>query len=352
MTEFTEIHPTLDNYWRAVILFGRNVASYKFALGKSLLEVAAKGTSVVSLSELAVPFSRHLCEHLKGCDKQVTSKSSRFLDECRKFNRGELTETGLVEATAKLGFVNVIDAFHIVDRSEIAVRFFADERAGVGAIRLTDDLFRMAQSYQRRNLPAEIEARWRLVETAWELSLPTSALVVDYDEVTGGLVAQSRLERRKAVAPCRDALNGYQKGKCFYCFADVSVEVGADDLGDVDHVFPHTLRFRIPGSPLAGRINGIWNLVLACQSCNRGAAGKFDSLPALRYVERLHARNEFLIHSHHPLRETLILQTGDDEPARRAFLNEAYRCARTEGGLVGDNWRPVIEHERAFGPDS
>src|SRR4030095_3016186 len=43
MTEFTEVRPTLDNYWRAIILFGRNVASYKFALGKSLLAFAILG---------------------------------------------------------------------------------------------------------------------------------------------------------------------------------------------------------------------------------------------------------------------------------------------------------------------
>lgn len=36
---FYEIEPTVENYWRAVILFGRNVASYKFALAKSLYEL-------------------------------------------------------------------------------------------------------------------------------------------------------------------------------------------------------------------------------------------------------------------------------------------------------------------------
>lgn len=38
MSEFYEIEPSLENYWRAVILFGRNVASYKFALAKSLYD--------------------------------------------------------------------------------------------------------------------------------------------------------------------------------------------------------------------------------------------------------------------------------------------------------------------------
>jgi 5-methylcytosine-specific restriction endonuclease McrA len=346
-TAFTEVRPTLDNYWRAVILFGRNVASYKFALGKTLLQFAEQKQEVVPLTDLARPFAQHLTDHLKECDKQATSRSSRFLDEVRRFNHGELSEDRLVDVTARLGFVNVIDAFHVVGNGDIGVRFFTDERAGGGGIRLTDDLFRLAGSYQHRNLPAEVEARWRLVETAWELSLPTSALVVAYDQETGGLVAQTRLARRKAVAPCRDALNGYQKGRCFYCFRDIAV-VGADNLADVDHLFPHTLRFRVPGAPLAGLIDGVWNLVLACQRCNRGADGKFDRLPHLDYLDRLRRRNEFLIGSHHPLRETLMLQTGIGEADRLGFLRAAYQLARTDGGLVGDPWRAADEAEPAF----
>ena len=46
MTLFTEVQPTLENYWRSIILFGRNVASYKFALGKSLLELSQQGNEV------------------------------------------------------------------------------------------------------------------------------------------------------------------------------------------------------------------------------------------------------------------------------------------------------------------
>lgn len=342
MDVFTEVHPTLDNYWRAVILFGRNVASYKFALGKSLLAFAAREAAVVPLAELALPFARHVCEHLKGCDKQATSQSSRFLDRCRTFNRGDLSEAALAASAVELGFNNVIDAFHVVGRAPVGVRFFADERGEPTAgIRLTDDLFRLAASYQHRNLPAEVEARWRLVETAWDLGLPTAALTVSYDVETGGLIAGTRLGRRKSIVACRDALNGYQKGKCFYCFRDVSVVEGAADLADVDHVFPHRLKPHRVAEP----VDGIWNLVLACPACNRGAGGKFDSLPELRYLERLHRRNEFLIGSHHPLRETLMLQTGDAEPARRAFLGGAYESAVR---LLIHRWRPAHEHEPAF----
>lgn len=32
---FQEEYPSLDSYWRSIIVFGNNVASYKFALAKA-----------------------------------------------------------------------------------------------------------------------------------------------------------------------------------------------------------------------------------------------------------------------------------------------------------------------------
>ena len=40
------------------------MASYKFALGRSLLEIAGRGETFVSLEELAEPYARHPVEHL------------------------------------------------------------------------------------------------------------------------------------------------------------------------------------------------------------------------------------------------------------------------------------------------
>ena len=342
MTTFTEVQPTVENYWRSIILFGRNVASYKFALGKSLLELSQQGKETVTLEELAEPFSRHICEHLLIADKQATSLSSRFLDTCRKFNTNEIKKEELLEATAKLGFANVIDAFHVVHDGDIAVRFFHDERKDkTKGIRLTDDLFRLSEQYQFQNLPSEVEARWRLVETAWELKLPRHVLSVGFDPEGELLVVNDRLYERKSITSCRDALNGYQKGKCFYCFNNISVLDSADDLADVDHFFPHSLKPHGFGDLL----DGVWNLVLACQWCNRGPKGKFAQLPELRLLERLHTRNNFYVESHHPLRETLILQTGKSEAERKGYLQEIYRQSKK---LLVQNWKPEFEHEPAF----
>jgi hypothetical protein len=338
MAQFLERDRTLENYWRAVILFGQNVASYKFSLAKSLIELSNHGRESVRLEDLAEPFSRHIVEHLAKAPKQATSSSSRFLDACKSFGEGKLPKAELIGQTAKLGFNNVIDAFHIVNRGEIPVRFFVDERQGGGGIRLTDELFRLRERLQFGNLPQEVEARWRLVETAWQLKVARTALAVD---VRDGSLMLSRNGRRTNLTSCRDALNGYQKGKCFYCFSDISIENFSERLADVDHFLPRML---VQGGVSLG-LDGVWNLVLACQACNRGIDGKSSRVPQRRFLDRLYTRNEFFITSHHPLRETLMMQTGECPEQRARFLKAVYSTASES--LIR-TWQPRFEHEAAF----
>jgi len=110
---FQDAAPTPAGDWRHIVRFGRNVASYKFALGEALLERAARQQTFVPLPELAVPYAAALCEHLQVEDRQSTSAQSQFLDACRSRNRGDLEAAQLAEATVRLGFANVIDAFHV-----------------------------------------------------------------------------------------------------------------------------------------------------------------------------------------------------------------------------------------------
>ena len=68
-------------------------------------------------------------------------------------------------------------------------------------------------------------------------------------------------------------------------------------------------------------------------------------MPSLRLLERLNTRNEFLIASHHPLRDTLIAQTGKKEDQRRAFLNAFHTSASS--ALIHE-WDPVENAEPLF----
>ena len=90
MLPFQNAAPTPAGDWRHIVHFGLNVASYKFALGQALLEVAAQQQTFVPLTELAVPYAARLCEHLQVEDRQSTSAGSQFLEACRSRNRGDL----------------------------------------------------------------------------------------------------------------------------------------------------------------------------------------------------------------------------------------------------------------------
>lgn len=334
MSKFYEIEPTLENYWRSIILFGRNVASYKFALAKALYDLKDSGNTIITLDILAAPFAKHIAEHLVICDKQGTSANSKFLDTCREFNAGKITHDQLIDVTVRLGFNNVIDAFHNVHNEEVPARFFMDERKTKDGIVLTDEFFQLGEQFQYSSLTEETEARWRLVETAWELNLPKHLIQIDYKEETREFLADNKL-RRVSVASARPSLNGYQKGRCFYCFRDISIDSSNKNFADVDHFFPHVLRQCDPTKP----VNGVSNLVLACTDCNRGENGKFDKLPSIPLLERLYNRNEYLITSHHPLRETLIAQTGNTSEKRRDYLQQAYNCSSLHYGVV-KKWQP------------
>lgn len=336
--EFYQADPTLENYWRGVILFGRNVASYKFALASALYEVDKTGSDLITLDQLAVPFSRYLCEHLKHAPKQITSRSSQFLETCLKFNRGEITHAQLIEATVRLGFNNVIDAFHYVNQGEIDKRFFLDERKTNNGIRLTDNFFLVGERLQYKNLAFETNARWSLVEQAWSMGISRNLVDVEFDEDNQMLFTKVNA-RRVDITSCRDSLNGYQKGRCFYCFKPISLVPGDTELADVDHFIPWAARHEV------SNINGVWNLVLACRCCNRGVEGKSARIPDIRLLQRLHTRNEYFIQSKLPLHETIALQTGQRPEARRSFLQRNWQAALDK--LI-HTWKPNAEGEATF----
>ena len=345
-----------ESNWRSVILFGRNVASYKFALAQALCDLAKQGKDSVTLDQLADPYTRHLCEHVAHSPKQATSRSSKFIDACAGYNKGEVTHDALIATAVQLGFNNVLDAFHVVNQGNVPITFFQKDFArGRKRLILTDEVFQLANSAEADNIVQETESRWNLVETAWEQGIASNLLRISYDELGQAFVAESDA-RRKDVTSARGSLNGYQKGHCFYCYAPIDAADGTlkaesglilpksakPDLCDVDHFFPYALASQVP------EVNwdGVWNLVLACPECNRGAGGKFARIPATEYLERLNRRNEYLIGSHHPLRETLIAQTGATPQLRWEYLKKVDRIAT--GLLPGERWQAEQREAPAF----
>lgn len=79
---------------------------------------------------------------------------------------------------------------------------------------------------------------------------------------------------------------------------------------------------------------------------HRGEGGKFARNPAPEYPLRLNRRNEYLIGSHHPLRETLIAQTGETPQLRWEYLKKVDRIATDH--LPGERWKTEEREAPAF----
>jgi hypothetical protein len=137
-----------------------------------------------------------------------------------------------------------------------------------------------------------------------------------YDGLGQQLMVQTK-RRRRSVTGVVPALNGYQDGRCAYCNEQMRDSGGAV----VEHVLPWMLLTRAwPGPDL----DAVWNLVLACRACDGAKHGR---APHETWIPWLEQRNNDLIASHHPLRETLLSQTGPTVEARRTMLRRVYQLA-------------------------
>ena len=335
-TQFQINDPSLESQWRAIILFGKNSATYKFAFAKSLLSFIEKEKTKITLDELAIPFANYIVEHLRKSDKQGNSSSSKFLEGCRSYMNETISKEKLYSLTEKFGFVNVIDAFQNVNGGIIPNPFYEKNYIqGKKEIVLTDSLLKIKELFQYRNLEQEVDARWNLVETAWNLQINPNLLEVKYDENKSLFFIENNLMRRIDITSVRDSLNGYQKGKCFYSYQDISINKNEQDICEVDHFLPHVNK--LAHSTTGANINGVWNLVLADSKIN---LNKMAKIPEKRFLHRLYNRNEFYIESKHPLAETIINQTGLTKESRRRFLEAQYNLAFKHSI---QQWKPEIE---------
>jgi len=313
LAEFREDDFTNETIWRSIILFGKNTASYKFSLAKGILDLAKQGKSVVSYDELAQAYSPHLLEHYKsGLSQDTRSTDSALATKYKGYIQGDITYDELISFTAKNGFNNVVPRFHNV-QGGLPFEFY-DYNESAKQLVLSDRLYEL-QSDSGLLLETEVEARWNLVETAWNVGIPVNLLEVKIDDSGNELYIEGA-DYRIAVTAARDALSGYQKGKCFYSNRRIDIT-----NIDVDHFFP------VSKQSLHGEdnLNGVWNLVLAESSVNRS---KSDKRADEYFLAKLYERNEFYIASRHPLGETIARQTGSTPERRLQFLKEHNKAAK------------------------
>ncbi|WP_318465081.1 HNH endonuclease [Photobacterium leiognathi] len=319
MTESTiekrEIKAFLDkdnstlNTFRTLTLFGKNAATYKFALCHALLNQNGQN-SELRYEDLKEDFLRELVRHYENNPHQFSRRENSLTREIDLYLASDKTTSDWTKLSAVAGkniFNDVFRAYQNVGSGTLANShlLFEDQRTHK-KITMTDRLLSVLENPKAKQIiNHENQARWHIVEEAWRSGL--AANMLSYNKEDGLFYSENenlRIGLRSAV----DTLLPYQNGRCFYCNREVSKFVlsHCDDFADVDHFFPISMVSRLgEGVP---NPNGVWNLVIACKKCNRGQDGKFDAPPTREYYESLVTRNILFFEEHkHSLKNAISL---------------------------------------------
>ncbi len=313
---FLTDHNTVQNTFRTLVLFGKNTATYKFAFCHALLK--QKPQDAIRYDDLRDGFVEEFINHYEHNPHQFnqgTTKFTQAIDAYIKSDRSISDWTGLIDVAEQSIYNNVFDAFQNVGSGTIDTPYllFEHDKKNKTLI-LTDNTNAMLENPKLvQETSLENQSRWNIVEEAWRSQLSPNLL--EYSEVDNTFYSINGLVRvglRSAV----DVLLPYQKGKCFYCnrplnrFADSQ----EDDFPDVDHFLPFSL---LSTEILNGaNRNGVWNLVIACKSCNRGERGKFNAPPDTEFFNALLSRNLLYVEEHkHSLRNSILLSLNVTDKA-------------------------------------
>ena len=308
--KFAEKEISPEATMRTILLFGRNVSTYKFALADVLLK-SGSTKSLIKYQDLRDEFIRELYNHYVLNPFQYQGGSNSITKAFDQYTTSK--DWNLLTSVAERNiYNNVFDAFHNVGGSSIKDKYTLFEHDPKNKqIILTDNLMQLlGNTNYTSQLIKENQSRWNIVEEAWKNNLSPNLLVYDKNESSVFSIneGQERVNLRSAV----DVLLPYQLGRCFYCNKKVDVNTSNDDnkFPDVDHVIPFSA-FNRQLDLMNINSNGLWNLVVSCKECNRGADGKFDSPPDKSFYYNLIERNVLFTQEHrHSLKNTILLSLG------------------------------------------
>lgn len=282
-------------------LYGLNTSTYKIALAECLNEFVNQNITDVSMETLSKSFFDIYQKRIKNNMPQLNheTRTTKMEQIVTRYNAGLVDYNEAIDFVRQNAFVDVIPRFHVLNKTEIKNKFY--ERTENGII-LTDNVFNVFDDDEKESLKRELDARWSLLESAFEMKRKNAMLIND---VKMFYLLQGD-SKRTDITYMKDMLNGYQEGRCFYCG-----EMLDQNNIHVDHVIPRT--YLAHDKP--------WNLVLSHEFCNEN---KSDSLPNEYYIQKLVDRNERLISSNHPLSKKIIEDLGKTPAVRKKETFEHY----------------------------
>jgi len=156
------LSPSPENYWRGVILFGRNDSNYKMALGSLLLDYSYRGEDVVALEDLTQDFlDLYLTRNRKL--QATTGKTGQKTLVEHKIDaikhRRKNTEVALSRIRSETISHMVLRRFNNLFGHEISRSFYTFEPSN-DQIVLSNDLLQLCDTNEERSiLQQEISGR-------------------------------------------------------------------------------------------------------------------------------------------------------------------------------------------------
>ena len=305
-----------EDYWRSIILYGLNQATYKIALGKTLVSLSERNFTTVPWDTLSLEFLKQYQQRLnidEPMPQQANPSRRTFME--RAVRKLELGSTDIDEAIFNVGnegFNDVIRRFHnIATFKEFQGKFYSFDFGK--SISLTDNLHNVIEKHSK-DISDELDARWALLEGAFTIKTDNYQLA---NEILNTYLLKG--EDRKNLTNNIPFLQGYQGNTCFYC----AEKIEENDF-HVDHVLPRMVMNH----------DQIWNLVLAHSYCNMS---KSDKLVGKHFMEKLILRNENIKGSNHPWKSKISLELGKTKKLRASNLLKHYENVKS---VLGNNyWR-------------
>lgn len=298
---------TNEDFFKGIVLFGLNAATYKMALAQTLLNASRNQFNELLWGDLSENYFNAYLNRLESNPMPQQGNPNRLTKMERivkEYQLGVLTESEAIQKVGDTAFEDVVPRFQTIgtDKSIVA-NYFYDIEQGKRLV-LKDSLLDLSKN-QINTLESEIAARWGLLEGAFSINQSSFELANDIREI----YLKDGYER-KSLTHNIPFLSGYQGNVCFYCG-----EPMGDDI-HVDHVLPRQV------------INHdeVWNLVLAHSDCN---LLKSDRLVGEHFIRKLIARNENIMGSNHPWKSKIQTALGTTSKRRASTLSAHYDNMKT-----------------------
>jgi len=163
------MQPTSEDYWRAIILYGKNSSTYKMGLGNCLIKFASQNKDKVSLDEVTAEFYeiyRNRCKNGKpqlGLQGRKTEMEKELaLIELAGKDVSKSLE--VIKQKCLLGMVLL--KFNNLNQGQISQPFYRVSESKQ-FLYLNDNLLSLFAGRQNQHLSLEINSRWDLLEHAF-----------------------------------------------------------------------------------------------------------------------------------------------------------------------------------------